>query len=134
VPRDFQRDLRHLYLSLLELLKHFWNCFPPTTEELETKLQRMHETLQRFKMAKLVPFEVSSFIATNGVFYSQHSLSLYRIVPCTSSRHFDHRSRNTWTCCCELPIPSMPHGRSASCAIIDNKHILRSSIRSHQSH
>ncbi|KAM8712704.1 hypothetical protein ACLKA7_013093 [Drosophila subpalustris] len=57
VPRDFQRDLRHLYLSLLELLKHFWNCFPPTTEELETKLQRMHETLQRFKMAKLVPFE-----------------------------------------------------------------------------
>lgn len=57
VPRDFQRDLRHLYMSLLELLKHFWNCFPPTTEELETKLQRMHETLQRFKMAKLVPFE-----------------------------------------------------------------------------
>ncbi|XP_030380582.1 general transcription factor IIH subunit 1 [Scaptodrosophila lebanonensis] len=57
VPRDFQRDLRHLYLSLSELLKHFWNCFPPTTEELEAKLQRMHETLQRFKMAKLVPFE-----------------------------------------------------------------------------
>ncbi|KAH8371472.1 hypothetical protein KR093_007566 [Drosophila rubida] len=57
VPQDFQRELRHLYLSLMELLKHFWNCFPPTTEELETKLQRMHETLQRFKMAKLVPFE-----------------------------------------------------------------------------
>ncbi|EDW02688.1 general transcription factor IIH subunit 1 [Drosophila grimshawi] len=57
VPQDFQRDLRHLYLSLQELLKHFWNCFPPTTEELESKLQRMHETLQRFKMAKLVPFE-----------------------------------------------------------------------------
>ncbi|XP_017835854.1 general transcription factor IIH subunit 1 [Drosophila busckii] len=57
VPPDFQRDLRNLYLSLLELLKHFWNCFPPTTEELEAKLQRMHETLQRFKMAKLVPFE-----------------------------------------------------------------------------
>ncbi|XP_062130385.1 general transcription factor IIH subunit 1 [Drosophila sulfurigaster albostrigata] len=57
VPLDFQRELRHLYLSLMELLKHFWNCFPPTTEELEAKLQRMHETLQRFKMAKLVPFE-----------------------------------------------------------------------------
>ncbi|EDX07072.1 general transcription factor IIH subunit 1 [Drosophila simulans] len=57
VPNDFQRELRHLYLSLSELLKHFWSCFPPTTEELETKLQRMHETLQRFKMAKLVPFE-----------------------------------------------------------------------------
>ncbi|EDW47844.1 general transcription factor IIH subunit 1 [Drosophila sechellia] len=57
VPNDFQRELRHLYLSLSELLKHFWSCFPPTTEELETKLHRMHETLQRFKMAKLVPFE-----------------------------------------------------------------------------
>eukprot|EP00099_Drosophila_melanogaster_P005466 NP_001246321.1 transcription factor B1, isoform D [Drosophila melanogaster] len=57
VPNDFQRELRHLYLSLSELLKHFWSCFPPTSEELETKLQRMHETLQRFKMAKLVPFE-----------------------------------------------------------------------------
>lgn len=58
VPANFQRDLRHLYFSLLELLKHFWSCFPPTTEELESKLQRMHDTLQRFKMAKLVPFEV----------------------------------------------------------------------------
>ncbi|KAH8410949.1 hypothetical protein KR222_000826 [Zaprionus bogoriensis] len=58
VPSTFQRDLRHLYFSLLELLKHFWSCFPPTTEELESKLQRMHDTLQRFKMAKLVPFEV----------------------------------------------------------------------------
>ncbi|EDV56045.1 general transcription factor IIH subunit 1 [Drosophila erecta] len=57
VPNDFQRELRHLYLSLSELLKHFWSCFPPTSEELEAKLQRMHETLQRFKMAKLVPFE-----------------------------------------------------------------------------
>jgi len=61
VPSDFQRELRHLYLSLSELLKHFWSCFPPTSEELEAKLQRMHETLQRFKMAKLVPFEVRSY-------------------------------------------------------------------------
>ncbi|KAH8401137.1 hypothetical protein KR009_003183 [Drosophila setifemur] len=57
VPSDFQRELRHLYLSLSELLKHFWSCFPPTSDELEVKLQRMHDTLQRFKMAKLVPFE-----------------------------------------------------------------------------
>lgn len=65
VPSDFQRDLRHLYFSLLELLKHFWSCFPPTTEELESKLQRMHDTLQRFKMAKLVPFEVGELILCN---------------------------------------------------------------------
>ncbi|EDW74272.1 uncharacterized protein Dwil_GK21470 [Drosophila willistoni] len=57
VPSDYHRELRHLYLSLLELLKHFWKCFPPTTDEREAKIQRMHETLQRFKMAKLQPFE-----------------------------------------------------------------------------
>ncbi|XP_055921397.1 general transcription factor IIH subunit 1 [Eupeodes corollae] len=57
VPPDVEKDLRHLYLSLSELLKHFWSSFPTTTPELETKAVRMHEALQRFKMAKLSPFE-----------------------------------------------------------------------------
>ncbi|XP_067633884.1 general transcription factor IIH subunit 1 [Eurosta solidaginis] len=57
VPPDFEKDLRNLYLSLSELLKHFWNCFPPTTTESEEKAVRMHEAVQRFKVAKLVPFE-----------------------------------------------------------------------------
>ncbi|XP_075167316.1 transcription factor B1 [Haematobia irritans] len=57
VPPDFEKDLRNLYLALSELLKHFWHCFPPTTQELEAKALRMHEALQRFKMAKLQPFE-----------------------------------------------------------------------------
>lgn len=58
VPPDFEKDLRNLYLALSELLKHFWHCFPPTTQELENKALKMHEALQRFKMAKLQPFEV----------------------------------------------------------------------------
>ncbi|XP_055839241.1 general transcription factor IIH subunit 1 [Episyrphus balteatus] len=57
VPPDVEKELRHLYLSLSELLKHFWSAFPTTTPELETKAVRMHEALQRFKMAKLSPFE-----------------------------------------------------------------------------
>ncbi|KAM7344073.1 transcription factor B1 [Cochliomyia hominivorax] len=57
VPPDFEKDLRNLYLALSELLKHFWHCFPPTTQELENKAIKMHEALQRFKMAKLQPFE-----------------------------------------------------------------------------
>lgn len=61
VPPDFEKDLRNLYLALSELLKHFWHCFPPTTQELENKALKMHEALQRFKMAKLQPFEVSFF-------------------------------------------------------------------------
>ncbi|XP_065081351.1 general transcription factor IIH subunit 1 [Ochlerotatus camptorhynchus] len=57
VPPDIEKEIRNLYLSLLELLKHFWKCFPPTTPQLEAQAVRMHETLQRFSMAKLKPFE-----------------------------------------------------------------------------
>ncbi|XP_055596221.1 general transcription factor IIH subunit 1 [Uranotaenia lowii] len=57
VPPDIEKEIRHLYMSLLELLKHFWKCFPPTTPQLEADALRMHQTLQRFQMAKLKPFE-----------------------------------------------------------------------------
>ncbi|XP_055621631.1 general transcription factor IIH subunit 1 [Toxorhynchites rutilus septentrionalis] len=57
VPPDIEKEIRNLYMSLLELLKHFWKCFPPTTPQLEEQAVRMHETLQRFSMAKLKPFE-----------------------------------------------------------------------------
>lgn len=59
VPPDIEKEIRNLYLSLLELLKHFWKCFPPTSPQQETQAVRMHEALQRFTMAKLKPFEVS---------------------------------------------------------------------------
>lgn len=62
MPPENQKELRNLYLSLCELLKHFWHSFPPTTPELEAKAIRMHEALQRFQMARLKPFEVSFFL------------------------------------------------------------------------
>lgn len=61
VPPDVEKDLRSLYLSVNELLKHFWHAFPPTTADSEAKAVRMHEALQRFQMAKLKPFEVGVF-------------------------------------------------------------------------
>lgn len=61
MPPDIEKDLRNLYLSLCELLRHFWNAFPPTTPELEAKAVKMHEALLRFQMAKLKPFEVSFY-------------------------------------------------------------------------
>lgn len=57
VPPEVEKELRGLYMSLCELLRHFWQSFPPTTAELESKVVRMHEALQRFRMAKLTPFE-----------------------------------------------------------------------------
>lgn len=50
-----------------------------------------------------------------------YAASCYRIVPCMSSRHCAHRSLSTWICCCAPPTLSLPPGRSASCAPIDNK-------------
>ncbi|XP_058066394.1 general transcription factor IIH subunit 1 isoform X2 [Anopheles bellator] len=57
VPPDIEKEVRNLYLSLLELLKEFWKCFPPTTPQLEAEATRMHDILQRFAMVKLKPFE-----------------------------------------------------------------------------
>ena len=52
-----EKELRSLYLAQGELLRHFWHSFPPTTPDLEAKVVRMHEALQRFQLAKLKPFE-----------------------------------------------------------------------------
>lgn len=57
VPLSIENEVRNLYMALSELLRHFWHSFPPTTPELETKMVRMHEAIQRFAVVKLNPFE-----------------------------------------------------------------------------
>ncbi|CAO1379308.1 unnamed protein product [Diamesa hyperborea] len=57
VPVDVEKELRNLYISSGELLHEFWSCFPPTSQELELKATKMHDTLQRFHMSKVKPFE-----------------------------------------------------------------------------
>lgn len=57
---DVEKELRHLYLSLNELLKHFWHAFPPVTAESEATVQNMHDAIRRFQAAKVKPFEDST--------------------------------------------------------------------------
>lgn len=38
VPNDVQSELKHLYVALGELLRHFWSCFPVNTPFLEEKV------------------------------------------------------------------------------------------------
>lgn len=57
VPPDLEQEIKNLYVSLCELLRHFWACFPPTTASLEEKAVHMHEALQRFHSARLKVFE-----------------------------------------------------------------------------
>lgn len=89
VPPSIEKELRNLYLALSELLRHFWHSFPPTTPELEDKLVRMHQALQRFASAKLAPFEDSVMREASpiGKSITQHLNQLLR----TASQKF-----NTW--------------------------------------
>lgn len=57
VPVDIEKEINHLYMSACELLREFWSCFPPTNQDLEAKAVKMQETLQRFNMSKIKPFE-----------------------------------------------------------------------------
>jgi len=56
-PDSVIKDLKLLYGSLSELLRHFWACFPPTTPQLQEKLAKMHDTLKKFQHVKVRPFE-----------------------------------------------------------------------------
>lgn len=57
VPIETEKEMNNLYLSASELLREFWSCFPPTNSDLETKALKMHDTIQRFNMSKVKPFE-----------------------------------------------------------------------------
>nr|CAG4640782.1 EOG090X04EN [Eulimnadia texana] len=57
LSEEVQKELRNLYLSLSEILRHFWAAYPPTTPQLMEKANKMAETLQRFSQLKVSPFE-----------------------------------------------------------------------------
>lgn len=57
VPTEIQDELKTQYNALLELLRHFWACFPVQSKSLEEKVVRMKGTLERFQMAKLQPLK-----------------------------------------------------------------------------
>ncbi|KAL3317118.1 General transcription factor IIH subunit 1 [Cichlidogyrus casuarinus] len=55
--QDQVKELRSLYSSTAELLRHFWACFPVTNATLSEKLDRINQSINQFKKTKLVPFE-----------------------------------------------------------------------------
>jgi transcription initiation factor TFIIH subunit 1 len=57
VPLDVQKELKNIYFAGNELLRHFWSCFPVTSDKLEEKLIQMKGTLEKFKSGKLEPLK-----------------------------------------------------------------------------
>ncbi|XP_053203472.1 general transcription factor IIH subunit 1-like [Panonychus citri] len=56
IPDEIQSQLKQLYFSCNELLRHFWACFPVTNPLIEEKLCQMKATLERFQFTKVQPF------------------------------------------------------------------------------
>ncbi|XP_075423802.1 general transcription factor IIH subunit 1 [Ascaphus truei] len=68
VPNDIQTELKHLYVAVGELLRHFWSCFPVSTPFLEEKVVKMKSNLERFQVTKLCPFQEKirmQYLSTN---------------------------------------------------------------------
>ncbi|XP_014670088.1 PREDICTED: general transcription factor IIH subunit 1-like [Priapulus caudatus] len=59
VSQPIQKDMKAIYISLCELLRHFYACFPVTSKALEEKVVKMKGTLDRFHMVKMRPFQES---------------------------------------------------------------------------
>ncbi|KAK4475995.1 hypothetical protein MN116_001230 [Schistosoma mekongi] len=53
------KEMSLLYSSAAELLRHFWACFPVTTQQLAEKLDRVATSLVRFRTAKVAHFAAS---------------------------------------------------------------------------
>eukprot|EP00088_Acartia_fossae_P015028 TRINITY_DN1813_c0_g1_i4.p1 TRINITY_DN1813_c0_g1~~TRINITY_DN1813_c0_g1_i4.p1 ORF type:complete len:547 (+),score=108.70 TRINITY_DN1813_c0_g1_i4:30-1643(+) len=77
-PVSVQADLKQLYSSLCELIRHFWSAFPPTTPELQEKARKSFDTLQKFHSVKVRPFEkdVERRYSAGGSSVTQHINSM----------------------------------------------------------
>ncbi|NXK94023.1 TF2H1 factor, partial [Formicarius rufipectus] len=77
VPNDIQSELKHLYVAVGELLRHFWSCFPVNTPFLEEKVVKMRSNLERFQVTKLCPFQEKirrQYLSTNLVGHIEEML------------------------------------------------------------
>ncbi|XP_044737269.1 general transcription factor IIH subunit 1 [Chrysoperla carnea] len=89
VPSEIENEVRHLYMGLCELLKHFWTSFPPTTPQLEQKVVKMHEALHRYHAARLKPFE-------DRILRELSPLSQHLTVHLNQLLNAAYRKFNTW--------------------------------------
>ncbi|UJR22838.1 hypothetical protein I4U23_025868 [Adineta vaga] len=57
VPQAIQEEMQTIYISLSELLRHFWSSFPPSSPQIEEKIHRVHETIERFRETQINAFK-----------------------------------------------------------------------------
>lgn len=100
VPNDIQSELKHLYVAVGELLRHFWSCFPVNTPFLEEKVVKMKSNLERFQVTKLCPFQEKirrQYLSTNLVSHIEEMLqTAYNKLHTWQSRRL---LKKTWGVC-----------------------------------
>lgn len=100
VPNDIQSELKHLYVAVGELLRHFWSCFPVNTPFLEEKVVKMKSNLERFQVTKLCPFQEKirrQYLSTNLVSHIEEMLqTAYNKLHSWQSRRL---MKKTWSVC-----------------------------------
>lgn len=47
VPREIQEDMQTIYITLGELLRHFWSSFPPSSPKIEEKVSFLFRTMMK---------------------------------------------------------------------------------------
>lgn len=57
IPRNKRDELKALYESSSEMLRHYYACFPPSNADLENKLNVMRESLEAFYQHKILGFK-----------------------------------------------------------------------------
>ena len=57
VPQTIQEEMQTIYVSLSELLRHFWSSFPPSSPQIEEKIHRVHEAIERFHKTQVNAFK-----------------------------------------------------------------------------
>nr|CAD2198854.1 unnamed protein product [Meloidogyne enterolobii] len=70
---DIER-IRIVHSGLTELLRHFWQCFPPKIPEMKQKIYRMNETLTRFENEQLA--ECKKQYGSNYIHHCEEMLAL----------------------------------------------------------
>ncbi|XP_067129753.1 general transcription factor IIH subunit 1 [Centruroides vittatus] len=75
---EIQQELQQLYIALCELVRHFWQCFPTTTSQLEEKVIRMQSTLERFEVSKIQPFRERLLRERYNLGLTDHMINMLR--------------------------------------------------------
>ncbi|XP_055337553.1 general transcription factor IIH subunit 1-like [Paramacrobiotus metropolitanus] len=84
LPEPLREEIRGVYASLAEILRHYWACYPVTDRALGEKLARMKKTIEKFQQERLKP--LAERAQTEG-YPPQILVPLYEMIKAADLRY-----------------------------------------------